>query len=155
MRKTILIVNFLALCTLSLAANFMFSPIDTHAQSSQAADQQADRMVGPLAAPSGDVRGGRGTYFAVINAAGEVVRGTDVVGTTHPANGHFRVIFNADVSNCAYTATIAGTPFGPFPHGQVQVAQPQGSDPRQVIVYTLNADEFQSDRAFHLIVNCS
>ena len=43
MRKTILIVNFLALCTLSLAANFVFSPIDTHAQSSQASDQQADR----------------------------------------------------------------------------------------------------------------
>lgn len=155
MRKTILLVNFLAVCALSLAANFGFSPIDTHAQSSPAAEQQADREIGPLAAPSGDVRGGRGTYFAVVNSAAEVVRGTDVVGTTHPANGEFRVIFNADVSKCAYTATIAGTPFGPFPNGQVQVAQPQGSDPRQVIVYTLNADEFQSDRAFHLIVNCS
>ncbi|HEX2524300.1 MAG TPA: hypothetical protein VHP35_19480, partial [Terriglobia bacterium] len=121
--------------------------------SSQALEQQADREIGPLAAPSGEPRGGRGTYFAVVN--GSLERGTDVVATTHPANGHYRVIFNADVSKCAYTATIAGTPFGPFPNGQVQVAQPQGSDPRQVIIYTLNADGFQSDRAFHLIVNCS
>ena len=155
MRKTILIVNFLALCTLSLVANFIFSPVDTHAQSSQAAEQQADREIGPLAAPTGEVRGGRGTYFAVVNSASGIDRGTDVVGALHPANGHYRVIFNADVSKCAYTATMTGTPFGPFPIGQVQVAQPQSGDPRQVIIYTMTPDGFLSDRAFNLIVNCS
>ena len=154
MRKTVLIVNFLALCTLSLVANFVFSPIDTHAQSSQALEQQADRDAGALAAPTGDVRAGRGTYFAVVNASSGVERGTDVVGALHPGNGHYRIIFNADVSKCAYTATIAGTPFGPFPNGQVQVSQSQ-TDPRVVIVYTMNSDDFQSDRAFNLIVNCS
>ena len=59
MRKTILILNFLAISTLSLAANFIFSPVDTHAQSSQALEQQADREVGTLAAPTGEPRAGR------------------------------------------------------------------------------------------------
>lgn len=153
MRKTTLIVNFLALCTLSLAANFVFSPVDTHAQNSQAPEQQADRDIGPLAAPSGDVRGGRGTYFAVVNSASEVVRGTDVVATTHPANGHYRVIFNADVSKCAYTASPMGDPFGALATGVIQVSN--AIDPRQVIVYTLSPDGYQADRPFHLIVNCS
>lgn len=154
MRKTVLVINFLALCTLSLVANFVFSPIDTHAQSSHALEQQAERDAGALAAPTGDVRAGRGTYFAVVNASGEVVRGTDVVGGLHPANGHFRIIFNADVSKCGYTATITGTPFGPYPNGQVQVSQ-AASDPRQVIVYTMDSNDFQSDRAFNLLVTCS
>ena len=66
MRKTILIVNFLVLCTLSLAANFMFSPVDTHAQSSQTSDQQSDRGASQLAPQTGDIRAGRGTYFAVV-----------------------------------------------------------------------------------------
>lgn len=153
MRKTILIVNFLALCTLSLAANFVFSPVDTHAQSSQASEQQDGREIGPLAAPTGDIRAGRGTYFAVVNSASGLERGTDVVGMLHPANGHYRVIFNADVSKCAYAATTNGTTFGPLSSGPPQVAQ--GSDPRQVIVFTMSIDGFQSDRPFHLLVNCS
>jgi hypothetical protein len=152
MRKTILIVNFLALCTLSLAANFVFSPVDTHAQSSQASDQQADREVGPLAAPSGDVRGGRGTYFAVVNTTGQVERGTDVVGAIHTSSGEFKITFNADVSKCAYTATIMTLPFG-GPNGQTTVSN--ATNPQQVIVRTFTPDGFQSDRAFHLIVNCS
>lgn len=72
MRKTILIVNFLALCTLSLAANFVFSPVDTHAQSSQAAEQQADRGGSQLAPQTSDIRAGRGTYFAVVRHLGVI-----------------------------------------------------------------------------------
>ncbi len=148
MRKTILILNFLALCTLSLAANFMFSPVDTHAQSSQALEQQADREIGSLAAPSGEPRAGRGTYFAVVNSSLE--RGTDVVDMTRESSGEWKITFGADVSKCAYTATVATT-FGPV--GIATVAQT--SRPQTVIVRTYAPDGFQTDRAFHLIVSCS
>lgn len=148
MRKTILIVNFLALCTLSLAANFVFSPVDTHAQSSQAEEQQADREIGSLAAPSGEPRAGRGTYFAVVNFSLE--RGTDVVDVTRAGAGEFRITFGADVSKCAYTATVS-TFSGP--NGLATVAN--GTRPQMVVVRTYSPDGFQTDRAFHLIVNCS
>jgi len=148
MRKTILIVNFLALCTLSVAANFIFSPVDTHAQSSEAWEQQADREISPLAAPSGEPRGGRGTYFAVFNSSLE--RGTDVVEAVRTASGEYKITFGADVSKCAYTATVATT-FGPV--GIATVAN--GTRPQIVLVRTYAPDGFQTDRAFHLMVNCS
>lgn len=153
MRKTILIVNFLVLCTLSLAANFVFSPVDTHAQSSPASDQQADRGASQAAPQTGDVRAGRGTYFAVVRFNGVLVRGTEVVGVTRAGAGDYRVTFNNDISKCAYVATLSE----PFYHGviQVEAAAERGFDPRQVNVYTAN-QTFQSfDMGFHLIVNCS
>lgn len=148
MRKTILILNFLALGTLSLAANFIFSPTDTHAQSSQAFEQQASREVGPLAAPNGEPRAGRGTYFAVVNSSLE--RGTDVVDMTHLSPGEWRVTFGADVSKCAYTATVA-TFAGPVGIATVE----NTSRPQAVRVRTYAPDGFPTDRAFHLIVACS
>lgn len=153
MRKTILIVNFLALCTLSLAANFVFSPVDTQAQSSQAAEQQADRGGSQLAPQTSDIRAGRGTYFAVVRHNGVLVRGTEVVSATRVGPGNYRVTFNSDISKCGYTATLSE----PFYLGviQVEAAAEMGFDPRQVNVYTAN-QTFQSyDMGFHLIVNCS
>jgi hypothetical protein len=151
MRKPIVILNFLALCTLSLAANFIFSPADTHAQSAQALEQQADREVGPLAAPTGEPRAGRGTYFAVVNFTLE--RGSDVIDVTRTSPGEFRVTFADDVSKCAYTASVSTT-FGP--NGQATVKNAiNGTRPQSVIVNTYTPDGFQSDRAFHLIVSCS
>lgn len=155
MRKTILIVNFLALCTLSLAANFVFSPVDTHAQSSPASDQQADRGASQLAPQTGDVRAGRGTYFAVVRHQGILERGSEVVGVSR-YRAAYVVTFNADISKCAYTASISSHPLGGAP-GTIMVATASevGFDPRQVIVYTFN-ESFQSyDQDFHLIVNCS
>ena len=151
MRKTILILNFLAIGALSLAANFMFSPVDTHAQSSQAVEQQADREIGPLAAPTGEPRAGRGTYFAVVN--GSLQHGTDVVDVSRTAPGEFRVTFGADISKCAYTAnvwTLSG------PNGFATVSNViNGTRPQVAVVNTYSPDGFQSDRAFHLIVACS
>lgn len=153
MRKTILIVNFLALCTLSLAANFLFSPVETHAQRSEATEQQADRGASQLAPQTGDVRGGRGTYFAVVRHNGFVERGSEVVDATRVGAGEYRVTFNADISKCAYVATLSE----PFYPGVIQVESgaERGLDPRQAIVYTAN-QTFQSfPMGFHLIVNCS
>ena len=150
MRKTILILNFLAISTLSVAANFIFSPVDRHAQSCQALEQQADREVGTLAAPTGEPRAGRGTYFAVVNFS--LQHGTDVLDVTRTAPGEFRVTFDDDVSKCAYTASVATT-FGP--NGQATVKNAiNGTRPQSVIVNTYTPDGFQSDRAFHLIVAC-
>lgn len=148
MRKTILILNFLALSALSLAANFMFSPVDTHAQSAQALEQRADREIGPLAAPTGEPRAGRGTYFAVINYT--VQRGTDVVDVTRESPGEWKVTFGADVSKCAYTANIS-TFSGPSGIATVE----ETVRPQTVRVRTFSPDGFQLDRAFHLIVACS
>lgn len=151
MRKTILIVNFLALCMLSLAANFVFSPVDTHAQSSQAAEQQADRDASQLAPQTSDIRAGRGTYFAVVRHNGSLARGTEVVDVTHVfGSSQYTVTFNADVRKCAYTGTVSS--FVSVP-GMVQVFE--GPEPRQVVVYTYGANGASGDLGFHLIVNCS
>ena len=151
MRKTILIVNFLALCTLSLAANFIFSPVDTHAQSSQALEQQAGREISPLAAPTGEPRAGRGTYFAFVN--GSLQHGTDVVDVSRTAPGEYRVTFGADISKCAYTANVY-TLFGPSGLATVSNVM-NGTRPQVAVVNTYTLDGFPSDRAFHLIVACS
>jgi hypothetical protein len=148
MRKTILILNFLALGALSLAANFIFSPVDTHAQSSQALEQQAGRDINPLAAPTGEPRAGRGTYFAVVN--GSLQHGTDVVDVARVSSGEWQVTFGADLSKCAYTATVATT-FGPIGIATVE----QTTRPQVVRVRTYAPDGFQTDRAFHLMVACS
>ena len=158
MRKRTRILSILAICTLSLAVSFMVLPVDTHAQSSQASDQQGDRGTTQLAPQTGDIRAGRGTYFAVVRFNGVFERGSGVVGLNHVwGAGKYTITFNADISKCAYTASLSTHPLGGSFSGAVSVATAAevGFDPRQVVVYTVNESFQSADRDFHLIVNCS
>ena len=94
--------------------------------------------------------------FAVVNSAGQAVRGRDISSVARTGEGRYQVIFNGDVRNCAYFATI-GDPSasGPPNHSEISVAS-LGSNVNGVAVRTQGggADGAQANRPFHLIVMC-
>ncbi|MGP8136134.1 MAG: hypothetical protein ACLQD8_08495, partial [Thermoplasmata archaeon] len=51
------------------------------------------------------------TYWAVVNQTGGLVRGNDATSATMILTGVYQVTFGADVSDCAYLATV-GRPGG-------------------------------------------
>ena len=58
--------------------------------------------------------------FAVVNAGGQQVRGRGTTSVARTAEGRYQVIFDADVRNCGYYATIGGpTAAAPPDNGQI------------------------------------
>ena len=93
--------------------------------------------------------------FAVVDSSGRAVRGRDISSVARTAEGSYQVIFNGNVRNCAYFATIGG-PSASLPpsHGEISVSS-LGSNVNGVAVRTQNGGNGnQLDRAFHLIVMC-
>jgi hypothetical protein len=77
--------------------------------------------------------------------------GMGVVSSVRGGAGSYRVTFTDDVSQCAFTATLAAQPFGSAP-GQIEVSN--GGNVRTVFVNTHDNNGYFSDRGFHLVVNC-
>jgi hypothetical protein len=93
--------------------------------------------------------------YAVVNANGQVVRGRDISSVARTGDGRYQVIFNADIRNCAYFATI-GDPSaaGPPQNSQVSVSS-LASNVNGVAVRTENGNNSaEANRPFHLIVMC-
>ncbi len=91
--------------------------------------------------------------YATVAADGTLLAGSRVVSVTPFPPGEYDVIFDRDVSGCAYTATI-GEPFAE-PAGLIDTANFGGSD--TVTVFTQDPDGAPpalADRAFHLVVTC-
>ena len=93
--------------------------------------------------------------FAVVNGAGQAVRGRDISSVARTAEGSYQVIFNGNVRNCAYFATIGGTSASlPPSHSEISVSS-LGSNVNGVAVRTQNGGNGNAlDRSFHLIVMC-
>jgi hypothetical protein len=95
-----------------------------------------------------------GARFAVVNGAGQLVRGRDISSVARTGPGRYQVIFNADVRSCGYYATIGGpSAGGPPQNSQVSVAS-LASNVNGVAVRTENNGGAEVDRGFHLIVFC-
>jgi hypothetical protein len=96
-----------------------------------------------------------GTRFAVVNAGGQAVRGRDVSSAARTSAGRYQVIFNGDVRNCGYFATVGDESASvPPQNSQISVAS-LGSNVNGVAVRTENgATGTELDRPFHLIVMC-
>jgi hypothetical protein len=93
--------------------------------------------------------------FAVVNAAGQAVRGRDISSVARTSEGRYQVIFNANVRNCGYYATI-GDPSASAPpsHSEISVGS-LASNVNGVAIRTQNGGNGnQLDRAFHLVVMC-
>jgi hypothetical protein len=106
------------------------------------------------AVPSAYLAGGAGR-FAVVNAAGQAVRGRDISSVARTSEGRYQVIFNGDVRGCGYYATV-GDPSASAPpsHGEISVAS-LASNVNGVAVRTQNGGNGnQLDRPFHLLVMC-
>jgi hypothetical protein len=93
--------------------------------------------------------------FAVVGAAGNFVRGGGVVSTTRFGVGRYEVVFDEDVSGCAYTATVGDPATGSIA-GRPWVFTAGGHTGGDgVYVETKNPGGGLSDFPFHLDVRCA
>ena len=94
--------------------------------------------------------------WAVVNQNGTLARGKGATasGYAYPGVlGAYRVVFNKNVSQCMYVATL-GTEYPSTPaSGEIAVA-PDVADVRAVHVVTRNSAGVATNRPFHLLVGC-
>jgi hypothetical protein len=111
-----------------------------------------ESTLGPV--PNAFLAGGA-SRFAVVNAGGQAVRGRDVSSAARTSEGRYQVIFNGDVRNCAYFATIGDeSASAPPQNSQISVGS-LGSNVNGVAIRTENgANGTELDRPFHLVVMC-
>jgi hypothetical protein len=85
-------------------------------------------------------------FATVTGATGALGDQRGATASARSAAGIYSVDFNADVSKCARTATLAGTD-----PGQITTA---ATDADTVAVRTFAGDGTAADRSFHLVVDC-
>ena len=93
--------------------------------------------------------------FAVVNGAGQAVRGRDISSVARTSEGRYQVIFNGNVRNCSYFATIGDvSASAPPSHSEISVSS-LGSNVNGVAIRTQNGGNGnQLNRPFHLVVLC-
>lgn len=95
------------------------------------------------------------SYTAVVKADGVLKRGSGAVSASQPeGTGTYEVDFTADVTGCAYVATL-GEPAssGIAPAGDITVAGRSGV-PEGIFVETANIHGVLKNRSFHVDVGC-
>jgi hypothetical protein len=100
-------------------------------------------------------KGSLGQLWAVVNADGTLARSR---GGTSAASlgvdGQYEVVFNRDVSACAYAATLGDATASTGAEGVVTVA-PRDGDVNAVFVQTFDVlTSVEADLPFHLAVFC-
>jgi hypothetical protein len=91
-------------------------------------------------------------YFAVVNSNGVKARSTTGVKSARLNTGEYRVIFRANVSKCAHSATVGSPTTAQTQGGSARTASLAGN-PRGVHV-RIGQQGGAVDRPFHLIVLC-
>ena len=91
--------------------------------------------------------------FVSVTSAGVLARGRNVSSAARTSEGRYQVIFNRDVRNCAFLATIADAGAAAPPQGEIG-ASALSSNVNGVAVRTENSGGNPADRPFHLIVPC-
>jgi hypothetical protein len=92
--------------------------------------------------------------YAVVNAGGQSVRGRGTTSVARTGEGRYQVIFDADVRNCGYYATVGGpTAAAPPDNGQIAVSG-LGSNVNGVDIRTTGANGVEANKPFHLVVLC-
>ena len=92
------------------------------------------------------------TRWAVVDAAGNLIRNLGAVASSRLASGVYEVRFNKNVTHCAYVATIGLPGQGNPPPGEISVASSPNAN--GVRVDTANDAGAPADRPFHLAVHC-
>lgn len=98
--------------------------------------------------------------WAVVDGDGMLERSSDGVSSSEllagVPTGDYAVVFDRDISNCAYQATVGrpGVNIGPLP-GFAQVANWTGNPTNGVAVFVKDQDGAGvENRGFHLLVTC-
>jgi hypothetical protein len=109
--------------------------------------------VGP-AGPAGAPGAAATALWAVVASNGTVPRSKGLgSGSNRSAAGSYSVVFNQDVSNCTFEATVGATGTGVPPTGVATVAGLTGNG-NGVFVRTQANGGANADRPFHLAVFC-
>ena len=92
--------------------------------------------------------------FVVVNAAGQRIRGRSDVTVSRTAAGRYQVIFDTNMRNCGYYATIGGpSATAPPDNGQIAVSS-LATNVNGVDVRTTGANGNNANKPFHLVVLC-
>jgi hypothetical protein len=91
--------------------------------------------------------------WAVVGADGTLTRKNGAASATRLGTGDFEVAFGADITACAYNATLGSIDASDPPAGEVAVSQRAGNA-KAVRVLTRDSGGTAADRPFHLTVNC-
>jgi S-layer homology domain len=91
------------------------------------------------------------TVWAVVDSNGTLARSFHATSAIRVGTGSYEVVFDRDVSGCAFNATLGDPDFSVF-SGDVSAAK-LFNNPNGVRVVALNMGT-AVDRPFHLAVNC-
>jgi len=91
--------------------------------------------------------------FAVVNTDGTLSRGSGVTSASKISTGSYQVIFDRDITQCAFTATRGQPGTGTVGFGFIDVALRAGTT-NGVFVKTADSAATQTDVSFHLRVDC-
>jgi hypothetical protein len=102
--------------------------------------------------PAGPAGAPATTLWAVVDATGTVNRGSRVTSAARLGGGVYEVIFNRDVTNCAYIGAVGdpgfGAAFGFFS------ASRRGGKANGIFIETANTTGTIADEPFHVAVFC-
>jgi hypothetical protein len=90
--------------------------------------------------------------WAAVDTTGTLLRNKGAASALKTAIGQYQIVFNQDVTNCIYQATLGGPTTG-ITVGQIGAAQRAGLS-TAVSVLTTNATGVAADRAFYVTVFC-
>jgi len=92
--------------------------------------------------------------FAVVDSIGNLSRGGHVLSSAHLGAGAYEVIFDKNVSKCAFTASVGTTGTGSVPNpGMITVAGRAGNN-AGVFIRIVDRLGNSADLPFHLALNC-
>jgi hypothetical protein len=91
--------------------------------------------------------------WAVVNASGSIARSSGEVSSGRLNAGAYEVLFNRDVTNCAYVASV-GDPAALTPSAGYALVARRSGNANGVRVDTRSGTATLSDRSFHLLVVC-
>ena len=94
-----------------------------------------------------------GVRHAVISDVGGTVRGRGVASSARSGDGQYQVVFDRDVRNCVYAATLGDESAAGAGNGQISVTS-AAANVNAVRVVTRNSNGANENRSFHLIVSC-
>jgi len=94
------------------------------------------------------------TRHAVISDAGAVVRGRGTTSATRSGEGQYQVVFDTDVRNCTYFATLGDPAAGAPAAGEIAVGSAAGNANGVLVVTRDSTGAAMVDRSFHLTVSC-
>jgi hypothetical protein len=93
------------------------------------------------------------TRHAVISNTGGTVRARGTTSSAQTGPGQYVVVFDRDVRNCVYQATLGDESAAGPGNGQISVTS-AASNVNGVRVVTRNSQGEFADRSFHLVVSC-